>query len=263
MTDQEQGDEDRTLKSVENTFEILQTLKRVDGAGLSELAELVDMSHSSVYHYLLTLQKQGYVIKHDKEYFLGVRLFSLGGYARQNQDLYSESRKKVNELAHQTGETARLIIEYQGHCITLYQSSEAETTTPDTYAGFSSKPHSTSAGKAILAAVPAEKAERLLGAHELTERTDNTITDKEKLYRELEAIRSQGFAIDDEECFEGWFCVADSITTPDGTVLGAISVSAPKHRIDPEPFADETVPLLNNATGVLGINHTYSKWEAD
>lgn len=257
--DSQSGDE-RTLKSVENTFQILEALKRLEGAGLSELAEIVGISHSSVYHYLLTLQKQGYVVKHDKEYFLGVRFFSLGGYIRHKQDVYRESREKINELAAETGETARLVVEHQGHCITLYQASEAETTSPNTYAGFEEKPHSTSAGKAILAALPPDRAEELLDFHELTARTDHTITDRDVLARELETIRSQGYAVDDEECFEGWFCVADSIVTPDNSVVGAISVSAPVHRIDRDSFMDETVPLLTNATGVLGINHTYSHW---
>ena len=261
MSSSEQSGDTRTLKSVENMFCILEKLKRVDGAGLSELSDMVDMSHSSVYHYLMTLQERGYVVKRDKQYYLGVRLFSLGGYTRKQQELYSEAREKINDLAEQTSETARLVIEHQGHCITLYQASEAETTTPNTYAGFASKPHSTSAGKAILAALSPERAAELLDYHEMDRRTDNTITDRDRLYGELETVRSQGYAIDDEECFEGWFCVADSITTPDGTVLGAISVSAPVHRIDPEEFTDETVPLLNNATGVLGINHTYSQWE--
>lgn len=260
MATESQSDRTRTLKSVENTFRILEALKRTDGAGLSELADIVGISHSSVYHYLMTLQEEGYVVKRDKEYFLGVRFFSLGGYARQRQDVYSEAREKVNEIAAETGETARLVVEHQGHCITLYQATEAETTTPNTYAGFEEKPHSTAAGKAILAALPAERAAQLLTLHEMTARTEHTITDEDRLYEELETAREQGYAVDDQECFEGWFCVADSIVTPDDAVIGAISVSAPVHRVDPESFTDETVPLLTNATGVLGINHTYSHW---
>jgi DNA-binding IclR family transcriptional regulator len=94
----------------------------------------------------------------------------------------------------------------------------------------------------------------------MTARTQHTITDEDRLYEELETVRSAGHAVDDEECFEGWFCVADSIVTPDDSVVGAISVSAPIHRIDPESFVDETAPRLTNVTGVLGINHTYSRW---
>jgi len=257
------NEEERTLKSVENAFRILEALKRLDGAGLTELADVVDMSHSSVYHYLLTMERGGYVVKRDKTYYLAVRFFSLGGYTRHKQELYSESRAKINELAEQTGETARLVVEHRGHCITLYQSSGNKTTTPNTYAGFEEKPHSTGAGKAILAALSPDRVQELLDYHEMTQRTEQTITDEDQLFRELETVQSQGYAIDDEECFEGWFCVADSITTPDGAVLGAISVSAPIDRIDTESFTDETVSMLNNATGVLGISHTYGQWESE
>jgi len=41
------------------------------------------------------------------------------------------------------------------------------------------------------------------------------------------------------------------------------SVSAPIDRIDTESFTDETVSMLNNATGVLGISHTYGQWKSE
>lgn len=256
------GDESRTIKSVEKTLHILEALKRLDGAGISELAGAVNMSHGSVHHHLMSLQKHGYVVKHNNEYFVGIRFFSLGGYARQKQELYRESREKIDELANQTTETARLVVEHRGHCITLYQSS-VPTSTASIYTGFEERPHSTAAGKAILAAHPPDRVDEILEYHGLPERTENTITDEFELRAELETVRNRGYAVDNEECVEGLFCIADSIATPDGTVLGAISVSAPVDRIDTDGFVDEIAPLINNATGVLEISHTYHPWETE
>lgn len=253
--------ESRTIKSVEKTVEILEGLKRLDGARLSELSDYVGMSHGSVHHYLMSLQKGGYIVKHGNKYDLSIRFFSLGGYARQKQQLYRESRSRINELASQTGETVRLVIEHEGHCITIYQASGAEDDQSQTYAGFEEFPHSSAAGKAILAELPDERIEAIVDARGLPQRTEHTIVDRDELYEELETVRSRGYAIDDRECFDGLFCIAESIKSSNEEVLGAISVSTSVHRLDRDAFLETVPPLLSNTTGVLEISHTYSYWE--
>ena len=155
----------------------------------------------------------------------------------------------------------RSVIEHDGHCITVYQATDEGVDQSQTYAGFEESPHSTAAGKAILAELSREEVESIVEYHGLPARTENTIVDEDELYEELERVRSNGYAVDDQECFEGLFCIADSVRTSDGNVLGAISVSAPVDRIDRQEFLEEVTPLLNNTTGVLEISHTYSYWE--
>jgi DNA-binding IclR family transcriptional regulator len=251
----------RTIKSVEKTLAVLEALKETGGAGVTALSERVDMSPGSIHHYLASLEKHGYVTKRDGAYYVGARFLSLGGHARQQLAIYNESREKIDELATETGETARLVGNCQGHFLTLYQHSDRPGRATNTYEGFEEAPHSTAAGKAILAALPTETAEEIVAYHGLPSRTENTITDPAELDAELERVRSRGFAVDDEECFEGVLCLADSITTSNGAVHGAISVSAPVERIDRESFVDSTAPLLSNATGVVGISQTYSGWD--
>lgn len=261
MTDS--GGESRTIKSVEKTFRLLEALKRADGAGITELSELVPMSRGSIHHYLASLEKHGYVTKRGDRYYVDVRFLALGGYARRHEKLYHESRSKIDELAEETGATSRLVVERQGHCITIYQTSSLDETDVDTYEGFEEAPHTTAAGKAILAELPHSNVEALVEYHGLHARTSNTITDEEELYSVLETVRSRGYAVDDEECFEGVLCVADAITTSDGAVHGALSVSAQVADIDRAEFLESVPPLLNNATGVVEISHTYSGWDND
>ena len=251
----------RTIKSVEKMILILNTLMEVGGVGISELAEHVGMSHGSVHHYLMSMQKHGYVVKRGNEYHLGIRFLSLGGYARNQQKIFHESREKIDELARKTGETARLVIESQGYCITLYQSSAIDTTPTHTYEGFEDAPHSTAAGKAILSTLSHDDVNGFLDYHGMAAYTENTITGREELYEELEAIRERGYSIDDEERFEGVFGIASPISIPNGPVRGAVSVSAFVDRIDREQFLNEVPGILSNTSGVLQINHTYSNWE--
>lgn len=88
-------------------------------------------------------------------------------------------------------------------------------------------------GKAILANFPRERVSDVVEEYGLPAWTENTITDEESLYEELNRIRNRGVAFDDEERIRGLQYVAAPIQC-DGELLGAISVSGPKKR-----FADE------------------------
>jgi DNA-binding IclR family transcriptional regulator len=91
------------VKSVETTFEILQALRRLDGAGVTELADQLDMPKSSVYNYLSTLEQEEYVVKEESEYYVGLRFLDLGRYARQRDELYETARPELESLADETG----------------------------------------------------------------------------------------------------------------------------------------------------------------
>ena len=65
----------------------------------------------------------------------------------------------------------------------------------------------------------------------LPARTAATITDVERLLRELEEARARGFAVDDEEDCVGVFCVAASVVDRSGSCVAAISVTGLKHSL--------------------------------
>ena len=69
--------------------------------------------------------------------------------------------------------------------------------------------------------------------------TERTIVDPARLREELDAVRLQGFAIDDEEVAPGLRCMAVPLRRSDGRVLAAISVSqalSSRHRLDDAPL---------------------------
>jgi DNA-binding IclR family transcriptional regulator len=87
--------------------------------------------------------------------------------------------------------------------------------------------------------------------------TANTVTDRERLQMRLEPIRDRGVSFDDVKRIEGLRCVAAPIKT-DEAVLGAISVSGPKKRIDDETFRTTLPEIVRNTAHVIEINATHS-----
>jgi DNA-binding IclR family transcriptional regulator len=262
MTGPQKPTTGKTIQSVGIALEILEELRHRGTAGVTDLAAAIDRSKSTAHHYVKTLEEYGYVERSGTEYQLGLRLLTLGGQAREHETVYTMSKNEVDRLARETGETARLVVSRAGYSVTIYQSTGADVEEAVTHVGSEAPLHSTAAGKAYLANLDRSDVEAILDRVGMERFTEHTITDREELYGELDRIHERGVAYDDEEQCDGVRCVASPITTEDGAVLGAISVSGPVDRFDEERFRTELPNAVQNVVGVVEINTTYADWEA-
>lgn len=245
------------VKSVRVAFDIVETLKELDGAGISELSEHFDRSKSSLHNYLATLVEKEYVVKDGDEYRVGMRFLELGAYARHDEEIYHVAKEEIDELAESTGELVNLLTEEYGRGIYVYRRTGDRAVNVDAHVGHRVHLHNTALGKAMLASMPDERVESIVDTHGLPATTPNTISDREELFSALETIRERGVAYDDEERLEGLRCVACAIESETG-VEGAISVSAPTSRMKGDRFRTEIPEKLNDVANIIELNLTYS-----
>lgn len=110
--------------------------------------------------------------------------------------------------------------------------------------------HCTGLGKAILSQLDTQAVSAIIARHGLTRITPHTITTRARLSKELEHVRSDGYAIDYEENEAGVICVAAPVAAhPDGTVA-AISVSGPASRVD-ERRTEAFSALVRDCAGAI------------
>lgn len=245
------------IKTSEKTLSILDALKELGGAGVTELATHLDLTKGTVHHHLSTLKKHEYVVKQEDTYHLGMRLFQMGEFTRQQQDLYKVARPEIDKLADQTGELANLMIEEHGRGYYLYIGHGEEAVNLDTRIGTRQYLHTSALGKAILSNLPEERVEEILDQHGLVPSTSNTVTEPKQFFNTLETISDRGIAFDGEERAEGIKCVATPITDRTDTPVGAVSVSGPANRMRGERFKSEIPELVEEAATVIGINLSY------
>jgi DNA-binding IclR family transcriptional regulator len=248
----------RTIGAVDRVFEIVETLEQFEAVGVSELADELSASKSTVYTHLNTLHANGYIVKEaDGRYRLSCQFLRLGGTVQQRVPLYHQAREEVETLAANTEERTNLVIEEDGKSTCIYAANANSVTDLSMSLGERHYIHASATGKAIFAHLPSERVDEIIDQHGLPRLTDQTTTTREALEAELARIRETGIAIDDEETFDGLCCIAAPIIVDD-EVLGSISVSGPSRRFKDPDRQSELRETVSEAANAIQINCLFS-----
>ena len=194
---------------------------------LQDLAERSGMSQSTVLRYLRTLQNANYVYQDEQtlRYALTWKLCGLTEHLNSYLGLRNIATPFVNQLANDLRAGVCLVVSQDYHCLYLDCIDHPDTAgAPLQFIGKRAPLHVTSSGKMLLSACTQAQIDDYIAQKGLTRYTDNSITTRERLMEELDAIRTQGFSTDMEECEIGHRCVSYPIYCYNGTVYAALSV---------------------------------------
>lgn len=246
--------EKRSVKAVEHTYEILQRLEELGEGGVTEVAEGTDLSPGAVHRHLSTLAELGLVSKSDKRYSLGYQLLHLGDVARHEERIYRVAKPKLDQLVLNRGLCVHLVVEEGGQGVYLYNRIN-EISPEHNMIGRREPLHVSSAGKAILAHLPAEKRAEIVQRRGLSEWTSNTITDADSLEAEMERIREAGVAFNDQEAYRGHRAVGAPLLDSSGEPVAAISISNTNSKIPDGEFFERGPEIIAETRKQIEINY--------
>lgn len=247
------------VKTTQTSLEIIDFIQENDGACLADVTTEFGLAKSTAYKHLTTLADNGYLIKENDTYHIGLKFLNLGEYSRSRWSGFEHIKEVVSELTDRTEEEVDFVAEDNGRVTTICESyhkwvkygdgddSKSYRANIGTYYHM----HATASGLAILATYPTDRVEAVINEWGLPARTEQTITSRDTLFEELDTIDDRGYAIDDEYYTEGLRSVGKAVTAPDGTVLGALSVSGPRYRFDGSVLDEEIPRVLSNAVSSL------------
>lgn len=194
------------------------------------LAEIVGMPRPTVQRLVDVLVEQGALQGNaDAGFVLGPRLAVWGQAYLESLDVRQQAKDLMTKLSEETRETCFLGVREHAQVLYVEKVDGPQAVRPAAWVGARNPLHSTAIGKVLLAWAP-DDVVRDYASDGLQRRTANTITERGRLTKELQAIRRQGFATDNVENEEGVRCVAAPIRDHRGDVVAAISVSAPAYR---------------------------------
>jgi DNA-binding IclR family transcriptional regulator len=222
------------LSSVKKALKILGAFSaNQPELGVTEISNILNSHKSSVFRILSTLVSEGFVEKNPvtNKYRLGLKLVDLGNQILGRYDLRGHAGPFMEALARKTNEIIHLSILDRNEIVYLDKKGEGQPLTVSTKIGGRSPAHACAMGKALLAGLPSHGLANVLELGPLAKLTPATIATIPKLLKELDRVRKQGYAVDDEESFAGIRCVAAPVVGGKGNVVAAISATVPKQRM--------------------------------
>lgn len=233
MDSDEKKQEDQYLSSVKNALRILKSFSLDEPEKkITDLSSSLGLNKSTVSRTMATLASEGFVYKdpESKKYRLGFSILELSGIVNSSIDVYRESQPILMKLVDSIGETAHISVLDNLEVVYL---SKVECNHPVrflTYVGKRNPSYSTSSGKVLLA-YSSETVINQVIEKGLQEFTKNTITDPQKLRKELKQIKDNGFAYSIEEFTEGVTSIAAPIFDYKGNIIASLSIVGPIQRI--------------------------------
>lgn len=249
-----------TIQSDYTLFRIIEALKDLNGAGVTEVADHVGQLKGTVHKHLKTLAEEGYVTNDDGFYQLSFKFFNLGGYVRDNTMIHVIGRQYVTEISSQFDEMVLLGIKERDHGHFIFRSKDKYGLMQSIPIGERFELHQNATGKAILAELPDEEVERIIEHTGLPKATEKTITDRETLLEEIEEVRSQGYAINIGEKSSGIWGVSAAIRNPNGGEMGAITVSMPESKISKQRITEEYSDVVIDAASSITLQLKHGRY---
>ena len=215
---------------------------------VAEIGEVVDLPKPTLHRLCTTLEEEGFLIRDS----VGGRLRParrtrvLASGLQMASQLHISRRLVLQHLASDIRETCNFVIAGESGMTYL---DRVDTPWPLRYQlpiGAEVPFHCTASGKLFLSSLDQGAAGRLLDTMSLTAEGPRTITDKNDLLQELDAIRRAGYAWDNEEFMPGMIAVAVPVRDQNKRLAAAIACHAPTQRMAFENVKD-WVPRLQKA----------------
>lgn len=236
------------VSSVMKVFSILQALGEQKDIGVSELSQRLMMSKATTYRFLQTMKMLGYVSQEEEadKYGLTLKLFELGAKSLEYVDLIALADKEMRYISEQTNEALHLGALDEDGIIYIHKIDSGYNLSMQSRIGRRNPLYSTAIGKVLLAERDVEFVERTLADVTFVKHTEKTLQNTAQLLTELELVRQQHYAEDNEEQEPGLRCIAAPIYDRFGQVIAGLSISFPTIRFDQERLS-YYVELLQTA----------------
>lgn len=217
---------------------------------LSEVAAKTGLTRAGARRILLTLQTLGYVQSDGKHFVLTPRILDLGFAYLSSQPLWNLATPAMESLAEAVQESCSAGVLDGLDVLYVARVHTHKIMSTNLSVGSRLPALWTSIGRVLLAGLPQQQLHDLLATSPRKAReafTSSTLLDDAQLLDAIAQVRSQGWALVNQELEEGLISVAAPIKNARGEVVAAINVSGQANRTNAQAMQARIVPHLLEA----------------
>ena len=217
------------------------------GLTLTQISQQLAIPKSTISPILQEMVFQNYLYLNNNSgrYFLGISLHAIASSYDITNELSPQVRRIMQRITQETNEMCQLGILEGSEILYLVKEVPTEESPIQiiSYTGKKLPAYATALGKALLSSYTREELEALY-PEGLTAITPNTITDFDRLWEQLQEIKTTDIAYESEEVTPFLCCYATPIVlTTDQSI--ALSISLPLFRTNDEKIAQIKEVLLH------------------
>lgn len=227
---------------------------------LTEIVAATRLNKSTAFRMASTLEALGY-LERDPDtrcYRPGLKVLQLGFTALNCLEMAQIAQPHLKALSDAGGETTNMSIRDGAEIVYVARNAIQQIISVNLQRGARLPAYCTSMGKAQLTDLAQPELLALLGEGPYPKKAPNTITSLDALAAELEQVRRQSYAINDEELAVGLRSVAAAIRGSEGHAVAAINISCPGARISREELearlAPQVVAAARRISSALGAS---------
>jgi IclR family transcriptional regulator, pca regulon regulatory protein len=242
------GEEGRAAHFVQSLERGLAVIRAFDEHNpeltLSDVARVTGLTRAAARRFLLTLADLGYVRTDGRWFTLSPRILELGYAYLSSLSLTEVAEPHLERLVAEVHESSSVSVLDGEDIVYVARVPTARIMTVSINVGTRFPAYATSMGRVLLSRLPEEELEAYLERVELVPLSPRTLTSAEMLRVELAKVRSQGWALVDQELEEGLRSIAAPIRDRGGRTIAAVNLSAHASRMSIEEGRRRLVPAL-------------------
>jgi len=218
---------------------------------VTEVAERCRLTRAAARRYLITLEHLGYVRSERGRWSLSAKVLRLAQSYMHSGRLPRLVQPELHRLVSALKEASSAGVLDGDDVICIAALTTGHLVSSTLQPGTRVPAFCTANGRVLLAALPVARSDAWLAGRRFGAPTPHTLTDPERLRTELARVRSQGYALVDQELEIGLRTISVPVLSADGAVLAAINVSAHAARRSAEQLTDECLPALRQTQATL------------
>ncbi|MFZ5917915.1 MAG: IclR family transcriptional regulator [Chloroflexota bacterium] len=222
---------------------------------LTEVAATVRLDKSTAFRFVYTLESLGYLVRDPdtKRYRPGARVLCLGFAALNSMELGQVAEPYLRALAEESGETSNMTVRDGAEVIYIARHKARQIISINLHVGSRLPVYCTAMGKAQLIDMTPDELRSLLGEGPYPTLGPKTLTSLDALLADLDRVRREGYAINDEELAAGLRSVAAPVRHRQGQIVAAINVSVSSARVSRGELASVLAPLVCRTAAQIGM----------
>jgi DNA-binding IclR family transcriptional regulator len=221
------------VRAVDRALDILLCFTRDEPSrSLTEIAEAIHMSKTTVHRLLATLENKRFITRDNNTglYRLGIRFVEMASIVMQDVELHRWAQPYLQRLAKEYGETVDLSILDGAHVIYLEVIESPQRVKLAAAVGQRLPAFFTASGKALLAYLPEEQTQKIISEN-LAESPNNSASNLSEMMADLRLTAERGYAISEQEYEEEINAVAAPIFDRDKNPIASIAIVGPSFRL--------------------------------